>query len=177
METQFTEFAEKHQLTAEFKFVPFSKSRNKNEKHKTINWEVTLKTPRGEMTVDYAQGIGHLSDFNHAKSKLVWYVERIDHAVEHGHWNNKFSDYVPFYTKGKKNIPDPNLMSVFHSLITDSEVLNYGCFEDWAENFGYDTDSREAEKIYQACLKIALKLSNIMGKNWEEEAQEILADY
>lgn len=33
-----------------------------------------------------------------------------------------------------------------------------GCFEDWAEEFGYETDSRKAEDVYKACLKGGTKL-------------------
>jgi len=36
-------------------------------------------------------------------------------------------------------------------------------FEDWAEDLGYDTDSRKAERIYTQVLAQALKLQQWLG--------------
>lgn len=47
-------------LTVESVFVPFSQSRNKNEKHKSMNWKVTVKrNGREVLTTDYSAGIAH----------------------------------------------------------------------------------------------------------------------
>lgn len=47
-------------LTVESVFVPFSASRNKAEKHKTLNWRVTLKrNGRDVLTTNYSAGIAH----------------------------------------------------------------------------------------------------------------------
>lgn len=43
-------------------------------------------------------------------------------------------------------------------MLDPQEVFAAGGFENWASEYGYDTDSRKAESIYQACLDIALKL-------------------
>ena len=56
----------------------------------------------------------------------------------------------------------------------DSDVLNYDCFEDWADCMGMDTDSRKAEDIYNACMKIALKLRQLIKLS---EAQEAFEDF
>lgn len=36
-------------------------------------------------------------------------------------------------------------------------------FESWARNYGYDEDSRKAEKIYKACLKQTKKIKSFLG--------------
>lgn len=47
-------------LTVESVFVPFSQSRNKAEKHKSLNWRVTVKrNGRDILTTDYSAGAGH----------------------------------------------------------------------------------------------------------------------
>ncbi len=47
-------------LTMEAKFVPFSQSRNKAEKHKSLNWIITIKrNGRDVLTTDYGAGCGH----------------------------------------------------------------------------------------------------------------------
>ena len=45
-------------MTAEF--VPWSKSRDKGEKHPSLNWVITLhKGGRAFLTTDYSAGCGH----------------------------------------------------------------------------------------------------------------------
>jgi hypothetical protein len=62
---------------------------------------------------------------------------------------------------GKAILPD--ICDVLHSLIMDSDAIEYRGFEDWASNFGYDVDSRKAEQAYRACVEVGLKLRNTLG--------------
>lgn len=72
-------------------------------------------------------------------------------------------------------VPDP--LDVLYSLAMDSDVLNYGTFECWAAEFGYDTDSRSAESTYRACLEIALKLRAAIGDAGMETLKTAFEDY
>lgn len=56
----------------------------------------------------------------------------------------------------------PSLDDVLLSLALDSRALDL-CFEDWADDYGYDTDSREAERIYRLCVEQGLKLRAMLG--------------
>lgn len=71
----------------------------------------------------------------------------------------------------------PDAESVIYSLTMDSDVLNYGTFEDWAETFGYETDSRSAESTYRACLEIALKLRAAIGESGLETLATAFQDF
>ena len=51
----------------------------------------------------------------------------------------------------------PKLEDVLYALTRDADALDMG-FEDWAENFGYDVDSRKALQIYLDCQENANKL-------------------
>lgn len=46
-------------------------------------------------------------------------------------------------------------------------------FEDWANEFGYDTDSRKAEKTYRACQDNALKLKKILSAEQIQALKEL----
>lgn len=47
----------------------------------------------------------------------------------------------------------PDIADILGSYAMDYvDANNAGSFEDWALEFGYDTDSRKAEDIYRACL-------------------------
>ena len=60
--------------------------------------------------------------------------------------------------------------------MVDSEVLEYSSFEQWANVFGYNEDSREAEKVYNVCLATALKFNQI-GAAAIGELKEVYQDY
>jgi hypothetical protein len=71
----------------------------------------------------------------------------------------------------------PDIRDVLYSLSMDADVLESASFEDWASNFGYDADSRKAEGIYQACLKIALQLRQLVGDAGLAQLREAFQDY
>lgn len=50
-----------------------------------------------------------------------------------------------------------------------SGVLNARDFEDWASEYGYDTDSRRAERTYMAIRKQMLDLERLVGRAGVDE--------
>ncbi len=70
---------------------------------------------------------------------------------------------VPF-SQGAAHTTDPTLEDVLDCLASDSSgVENAKGFEDWASEYGYDTDSRKAENIYKTCVEQAKQLKNLLG--------------
>ena len=59
----------------------------------------------------------------------------------------------------------------------DADVLDYPTFEEWADTFGYDCDSRSAEKTYRDCLEIALKMRAIFGEADLTKLRDTFQDY
>jgi hypothetical protein len=59
----------------------------------------------------------------------------------------------------------PKLDSVLDCLASDaSGVDNARDFEDWASEYGYDEDSRRAEKIYKATVRQSAKLARLLSE-------------
>lgn len=160
-------------LRVKAEFIPFSQSRNANTDFKSLNWRVTLQTCpthpvageihwRDVLTTEYSAGTGHCPG---DKLKLGKYEKRsvIAAEIETGrahtwpNWAQSARAIVP----ASPIMPDA--ANVVYSLIMDAEVIDYAGFEDWAANFGYDTDSRKGEQIYRDCLEIGLKLRAIIG--------------
>lgn len=56
--------------------------------------------------------------------------------------------------------PDP--IEILWAIARDGDALE-STFEDWASEYGYDSDSRKAEKIYRACQDGALRLKKILS--------------
>ena len=80
-------------------------------------------------------------------------------------------------SEGYLAIPTPELVDVLYSLVNDAEAIEYNSFEDWAQTFGHDADSRKGEAMYQSCLKIALQLRQLVGKDNLNRLHELYQDY
>lgn len=66
----------------------------------------------------------------------------------------------------------PRTDELLQCLALDSGALNYDCFEDWADDFGYDTDSRKAEHTHKECLAISKRLKTLLGTDRFNELVE-----
>jgi hypothetical protein len=156
-------------------FVPYSKSRKyasgTRAIDKSLNWKVTLVYQgKNVLTTDYSAGIGHCPSYKCGRLTLAD-AERLEFEVEQG--KTARGDHV---IMGGRPIL-PNTADVIYSLVSDSDALNYRDFEEWAQSFGYNTDSRKAESIYQACLKTGLALRNVLGGANLAKLVEAFQDY
>lgn len=170
-------------LTLESVFIPYSKSRNAEKGWLSLNWKVTLKcNGREVITTDYSAGSAHCPSHGKKlptgwdKSPKAWPREAVEFECESGyparfhHWARGFS--------GDKTQPIlPSQIDVIHSLVTDSDVIDYRNFEEWANEFGYDPDSRSGEKVYNACLQIALGMRAGIGEAGMQTLREAFQDY
>lgn len=167
-------------LTLHSEFVPFSKSRNAGEKSPSLNWKVTLrKNGRDILTTDYMAGCGHCPSYKASVKELgskdcIMRDEAIRRECETGHRALPVVGSV-VRSMGMPILPD--LADVLYSLASDSDALDSSGFEEWAEDYGYDTDSRKAEATYRTCLELALKLRNALGEQGLATLREALQDY
>ena len=77
--------------------------------------------------------------------------------------NDKGYMKVPF-SQGSAHTKPPTIEDVLDCLASDaSGVENSRSFEDWAGDYGYDTGSRKAEKIYLTCMRQAAELQQLLG--------------
>jgi hypothetical protein len=170
-------------LTIESVFVPFSKSRNKGQDRKSLNWSITVKrNGRDVLTTDYSAGVAHCPAYNRKvpaawnRPARMWRPLACEAECENGYALGIFTSWGGFnHDKKKPILPDP--VDVFHNLTMDSSVLDSGGFEDWAADYGYDTDSRRAVSTYRACLEIALKFRAAIGETGMEALKTAFEDY
>ncbi|WP_146127443.1 hypothetical protein [Burkholderia cenocepacia] len=167
VQKEFDELVKRLDLKMTTQFVPFSISRNADSNQKSLNWKVTLSSIRNKMTFDYSKGVGHLpypNEFQLAKHQKSVINQAIDSAVETGVARKIARGAMAFtLLHSKEEFPTPTLQEVLYSLTQDSEVMNYLVYEHWADEFGYDPDSRKGEKIYEECRLQASKLSDVLG--------------
>jgi len=69
---------------------------------------------------------------------------------------------------GSAHSGEPKAHDVLDSLLIDAEMGEYDSFEQWASDFGYDTDSRKAEQTYRQCRELAPQLHEFLGELHEE---------
>lgn len=153
-------------LSIRAEFVPFSQSRNKGEKMPSLNWFVIVERGgRHVLATDYMQGSGHAPAYkkawaggnSHVKARAVALECETGRIAK-----PQMGQGEPF--QSRHPIDPPSAVEVIWSLSRDADVLDYGTYEDWADNFGYDADSRKGEATYRACLEIALKLRAAIGE-------------
>jgi hypothetical protein len=72
----------------------------------------------------------------------------------------------------------PLLPDVLNSILSDgSAYFDAETFEDWCSNFGYDSDSIKAKKMYDVCDETGRKMVQALGKQEIDELREMLQDY
>lgn len=168
-------------LTMEAVFVPFSQSRNKGEKNPSLNWRVTLRrNGRDILTTDYGAGYGHcpaykLSVKEGGSHNSITRMELILAECERGRVVYPGNYTGKFHAIGKPIMPE--LADVLYSLCMEADAIDSPTFEEWAEDFGYDVDSRSAEKTYRACLETALKLRAGLGDDGLHKLRDVCQDY
>ena len=168
-------------LTYKAEFVPFSKSRNAKKATKpgdySLNWFVTISKGNRHLRTDYMQGIAHLPGYTHNTRWTNDAWDALKSACESGKTvSPRTAGYMPS-SFGAKPIPTPELRDVMYSLVLDAGVIDAGGFEEWASEYGYSVDSREAERTYNACMKIALELRAMIGDAGIKALQIASQDY
>jgi hypothetical protein len=58
----------------------------------------------------------------------------------------------------------PTALDVLSCVAMDSQAVNGRTFEDWASDYGYDTDSRRAEKTYKTVIEQSERLKSFLGE-------------
>lgn len=75
-----------------------------------------------------------------------------------------------YFSKGIGLKGEPTTDEVLDCLASDASTINNTkYFEDWANELGYDTDSRKAEKIFNTIERQAVKLNTLLGDDLYKE--------
>jgi hypothetical protein len=62
----------------------------------------------------------------------------------------------------------PDAATVLDCIASDAAgFVNAGTFEEWTRDYGYDSDSRRAEKIYRAVERQTTSLRRVLGDDFD----------
>jgi hypothetical protein len=83
---------------------------------------------------------------------------------------HKGKQLTTYFSQGYGISGEPTAESVIDCLASDSAgIENARNFEEWADEYGYNTDSRSAESLFRVCEKQADKLKNFLGDSLYKE--------
>ena len=74
------------------------------------------------------------------------------------------------FWQGSAHTKEPTAADALSSIILDANCGEQ-TFEDFCSEFGYDSDSRKAEKTWKACAKTAPKVRRLLGDDFDLFAQ------
>lgn len=88
-------------------------------------------------------------------------------------------EMTTYYSRGPAHKSEnPDNADVFNSLLMDTSDIDIGYeFDEWAENLGFDPDSRKAERIFKLCQETLLHLKTLFSDSELDELRELFADY
>lgn len=147
-------------ITTSAVFVPH---KTKAGEQPELRWSVSVRRNGEEFhRTDYRQGAAHAPSYSHQFGAAL--TAAVVRECETG------------YTEQGTPVKPPKTADVVHRLLMDASGTDYG-FEAWAAEFGYDDDSRKAERIYQSCLAVSLVLNRTFGADELPQLQEAFGYY
>lgn len=101
----------------------------------------------------------------------LWQVT-LRRTEETDDWGNEWRIHTEFHTGTE--FGEPTVVDVMSCVISDALSFdNNPTFEDFAAEFGYDSDSRRAEGIYNACREMSVQVHNFLGPLFDEYAYDV----
>lgn len=129
----------------------------------TVKWEAQTvdhyRVKIGAYETDFHQGLGHRK----ARRPVPSYIKGDRYAM---------NEWKRFHLWPVK----PSAAAVLYCLLGDMEAIDQS-FTDWANELGYDTDSRKALAIYEACCDTGRALRRVFTAAQRDELRELLQDY
>ena len=158
------DFVKDNKITADVIYTglvsePYKDSHNVKKSMQMDSWTVTLHRDHKDISTTFKTGLG-LRARNRQKIRN-----------RYGYINSDQIDLLFWKNMGKESwlleycvIKNPEVEDVLNSLALDAGSYdNSRNFEDFCSDFGYDEDSRTAEKIYNACAEMSKSLKYFLG--------------
>lgn len=124
-------------------------------------WRVTFNRGDKKETFEYFTGTGHRV----SKVPVPAFVGLNPRSIATASW---VKENVKPHT--------PQAAGVLYSLLTDISATEQS-FANWCADFGYDTDSRKAFSVYEACQQNADKLFKLFTSEERAKLSNLLEDY
>lgn len=120
---------------------------------------------------------------NHGKKYIIT-ITRGNQSISFDFWTSMHNTYDKVAKRAQKNgdfdvwepkgqdLVKPTAYDVLANISGGSNTFIY-TFEEWASDYGYDTDSIKAKNTYDACCDVSRKIHRIWNREEIEQLQEI----
>jgi len=164
-------------------FAPNNPNMN-DDNQPMYHYFVTLAHNGKLFDLYYSVGIGHSKLFSDSTLfKRIMRDTPICNTIQSKYRGNvhAFPWYLnydkPFFAevfeKGRKFLPALKIEDVLECLVSDTQtVLDSPTFEEWANEFGYDTDSRKALKTFEVIREQGNKFLAFCGREYFNDLLE-----
>lgn len=162
---QATDFLQKTHAEMKIDFVGFVVNKEWKEEESRCLYKITLTSPYGSMVFDFWDSI-HNTRIK--KMTLKEYSEK-HYKISYGDLTGKEISIARKELTEKKKAAVPSVYDVLACLTK----YDPGTFEDFCSDYGYDEDSRTAERVYFAVQKEYTRLAKLFTPDEMEELAEI----
>lgn len=110
---------------------------------------------------------------NNVKIENEWTSNNpnMDNKTRMNHWKTTLrmgrKQMTIIFSQGIAITENPKQKDVLYCLQSDSSCADYS-FDDFCNEFGYDNDSRQAERTHKAIIRQTKKLRQFMGDKYNE---------
>lgn len=176
-EQQAIDFLQATGTTFEAKFLRNGKHFEDDKESRDI-YEITLRRGNRIYTFNFGQSIVD-SGFYYTKGKQIFPLDR--KFLEKDYFKGKSLGLVgkikmkdwDFSNNGKSDIIHYPVEPTAYSVLACLQKYEVGTFEEFCSDFGYDTDSRKAEKVYNAVKEEYLNVCKLWNESELSQLQEI----
>lgn len=141
------------EISFKYTFIPHRMSRNREEKHKQLNYICLLTCPQGAMVFEYSLGRVQAPSY-HLRNTPDWTPNWTPDDTNEECETGKPATLNAARVAQKKGMLKgggivPRDIDVLYCLVADAE-MEIEDFDDFCGNFGYDNDSVKAKGVYKA---------------------------
>lgn len=134
----------------------------------TVSIETFVRKNRIELTSEYANcnpNMDGSADMDNYKVTLTRREYTGKHSGARKDGTAIVARMTTYFSKGiGHHGAEPTAEEVLECLASDAAgIENGGSFDDWCSEYGYDTDSRKALKVFKACEHSAARLRRFLG--------------
>ena len=139
-----------------------------DDKDKRDIYQITLKRNARKYSFKFGQSVNCSGEYIGHKNMCLNKFGKFLFSKEE---KEKILKYDLNYFKVKKN---PNFaVPAFYDVLSCLQKYDVGTFEDFCSDFGYDVDSRKAEKTYKAVLEEWQAVQALFNDDELSQLQEI----
>lgn len=131
-----------------------------------LTWDVRVRFNDRSVTSQYSAGIGHAHKPPNSHPYSAPQNPRYDWTTDRSIYGR---DLRNRWLRDPRCAPIPDVADVLYCLCSDA-CCGESSFDDFCSELGYDNDSRKAEKVWNTCRDMCIKMRVLLGAEFDDFA-------